>query len=116
MKVIRHVVYDNTKAATIVLDVAPGTKTAFMYLAVCSGDNFSRKLGVEIATSRDPVLFFKLKSLDNFKNRALAAVLNEMFIDPDSYEGRQVLNGSRWETFNLLRAFLKGLNSGKTRF
>lgn len=81
MQVIRHIVEDNRSAATIVLEVDRETKGAFLYLSVCRKDNFCRKTGVQIALSRDPILYFKLKALDNFKTRALKAIAAEMFLD-----------------------------------
>ena len=116
MRVIRHVIESNHNAATIVLEVDRETRNTYLYLSVCTKDNFSRKRGVELALSRDPVLFFKLKALDNFKRRALLAVANEMFLQEKDIEMWGIKNNDAYYSVNLLRAFLKGLNNAPTSF
>lgn len=116
MQVIRHIVSEQHDAATIVLDVDKETKNTFMYLSVCTKDMFDRKKGRELALARDPVLFFKLKALDNFKTRALKAVANEMFVEPDDIEYFGITAGIPTYQVALLRRFLKGINEDKKEF
>ena len=74
---IYHIAPHQNRAATIALELIPEQNLVTASWAVCWGDNFSRKKGVEIALSRPETFTFRVKSYNNLLDRFFKALYYE---------------------------------------